>query len=398
MKVLSERETLELAISGRSLARIGEGELRLAYGKPCISQVADERLKVEMRRTLSIPPEHPCLPCVPRVFAGIPNGVYWRRFDRGIFLSYMTRDLYGSAFITRPDVVTDIDRPEYWERCRDLWRGKDVTLVIGSDRSLRDSFMTEARSVRTVWGPRRDAYARIDEIEEQIGKPSGPVLLCLGATATILAERLARKGLHAVDLGHLGYFMAKAGVFSHSMADVISDEYLALQRELHSRPEGYGGSSGRHAKDVIEFANKLRAELVLDYGCGQGRLRKGMEKLGLGKLRVHEYDPAIEGKDKRPKPADLVVCTDVLEHIEPDKLGFVLAHIWRLSIKGAFLVIAIRPANKIMADGRNAHLIVESVPWWIDKLTRCGWKPGDFQDVTTVPGHDVRILLRKGKA
>jgi hypothetical protein len=42
--------------------------------------------------------------------------------------------------------------------------------------------------VRIVEGPRRDAYAVLDEIEEQIGLFSGPVLLCLGPSATVLAD------------------------------------------------------------------------------------------------------------------------------------------------------------------------------------------------------------------
>jgi len=35
----------------------------------------------------------------------------------------------------------------------------------------------------------------------------------------------------------------------------------------------------------------------------------------------------------------------------------------------AFLVIATRPAAKKLADGRNAHLIVEPASWWLPRLT-----------------------------
>ena len=41
-------------------------------------------------------------------------------------------------------------------------------------------------------------------------------------------------------------------------------------------------------------------------------------------FEIKEYDPAIPGKDSLPEPADIVVCSDVLEHIEPNYLLNVL--------------------------------------------------------------------------
>ena len=40
----------------------------------------------------------------------------------------------------------------------------------------------------------------------------------------------------------------------------------------------------------------------------------------------------------------------------------------RLTKKVAFLVIACRPANRHLDDGRNAHLIVEPPDWWLKKI------------------------------
>jgi hypothetical protein len=89
---------------------------------------------------------------------------------------------------------------------------------------------------------------------------------------------------------------------------------------------------------------------------------------------VFEYDPGIPGKDHLPKPADLVVCTDVLEHIEPELLDGVLRHLYLLAGRGAYLVIATRLARELLPDGRNAHLIVQEPPWWLAKLKAQGWR------------------------
>ena len=144
---------------------------------------------------------------------------------------------------------------------------------------------------------------------------------------------------------------------------LISPEYLDQQKELHARGN-YGVSSGRWATTVSQIAHMYGCEDILDYGCGTGQL-----KAALGAI-VREYDPCIAGKDADPVPADMIVCTDVLEHIEPALLYNVLVHLASKIKKAAFLTVALRPAKKVLADGRNAHLILQPGDWWIEQLSR----------------------------
>ena len=67
-------------------------------------------------------------------------------------------------------------------------------------------------------------------------------------------------------------------------------------------------------------------------------------------------------------PAELVICTDVLEHIEPELIDNVLKHIESLTLKTAYLIIDTLPAQKNLPDGRNAHLIIENQDWWTNKI------------------------------
>jgi hypothetical protein len=83
----------------------------------------------------------------------------------------------------------------------------------------------------------------------------------------------------------------------------------------------------------------------------------------------------------------MVVCTDVLEHIEPEHLDAVLRHVCSLAKKAVFLQIATRPAKKCLPDGRNAHLTVQSAEWWLAKIpARIEWSASD--------GREVRVLAR----
>lgn len=141
------------------------------------------------------------------------------------------------------------------------------------------------------------------------------------------------------------------------LTDRISPDYLALQQDYHKDRELYGTMGHRYAHSIRGLIETSGAKSVLDYGCGKGTL-----KTELGDI-VSEYDPAIPGKDGEPQHADIVVCTDVLEHIEPDKLDSVLEHIRCLG-HWHYFVIATRPASKDLPDGRNAHLIIRDAEWW----------------------------------
>src|SRR5881394_1730573 len=149
---------------------------------------------------------------------------------------------------------------------------------------------------------------------------------------------------------------------------LITEDYRRLNAELHSRGN-YGVSGHKWASKVFDLAGQCEARTVLDYGCGRGTLGAAMRKNypdWAGDFL--EYDPAIPGKETKPTQADLVVCGDVLEHIEPDCLLAVLDDIRSIARKAVFLVVATRLAVKTLADGRNAHLIVEPVEWWLPKL------------------------------
>lgn len=142
---------------------------------------------------------------------------------------------------------------------------------------------------------------------------------------------------------------------------LISEDYKQQNKKLHENPS-YGISSSKWANEITQIARQYGALSILDYGCGKGLLKKTLGGI------VSEYDPAIEGKDQAPEPADMVACTDVLEHIEPDCLDSVLDDIRRCTKKVGFFTIATRPAKKILPDGRNAHLIQESHAWWLPKI------------------------------
>jgi hypothetical protein len=145
---------------------------------------------------------------------------------------------------------------------------------------------------------------------------------------------------------------------------LISPEYLRLLRDMRAGQPNWGPGAGpRQITKVQKLINQLQPKTVLDYGCGRGGL--------LDKLTGAEffgYDPAVPKYANEPDPAELVVSTDVLEHIEPELLDNVLSHIRALTLSFAYLHIHCAAAHAILPDGRNAHLIQEPPPWWEAKI------------------------------
>ena len=135
---------------------------------------------------------------------------------------------------------------------------------------------------------------------------------------------------------------------------LISDKYRQQLGAMHKKLPRFGIGS-KHRKELVTF---LGFDDILDYGCGKGRLET-----------KKKYDPAIPEFSEDPAPADLVVCTDVLEHIEPECLDDVLKHIRSKMLKAGYFTIGCSPAAKKLPDGRNAHLIIKPPEWWVKKLS-----------------------------
>src|SRR5574343_713777 len=148
---------------------------------------------------------------------------------------------------------------------------------------------------------------------------------------------------------------------------LISEHYREQNRQLHAQNEHYGTGGAKHIENVLYLCEVNGCKTVLDYGCGKGLLVKALKEKGLD---AKGYDPAVDEFSERPDPADLVICTDVLEHIEPERLSAVLDDLASLTKRAVFLLVSTVPAKKILPDGRNAHLCLRSAEEWRKDLEK----------------------------
>jgi len=160
---------------------------------------------------------------------------------------------------------------------------------------------------------------------------------------------------------------------------LITPEYKALQKQLHASAPHYGVSGVRYTNIIREISEWGRLP-ILDYGCGKCTLS---EALGPA-YRVTNYDPCIDGLDTPPTPHPIVACTDVMEHIEPEFIEDTLDELRRLTQKSILFIVSVSPAQKVLADGRNAHISLYPIDWWLEKIRNAGFEVIEkFDDAET---------------
>ena len=134
---------------------------------------------------------------------------------------------------------------------------------------------------------------------------------------------------------------------------------------------------------LMSLVKENNCKTLLDYGCGKAipydkdrckevDLRHPIQKLC--NLKSFDlYDPAYEKYATLPnKKYDIVVCTDVLEHIAEQDIDYVLTEILSHSKKIVFLNISCQPALKHFKEGKfkgkNVHISVFDPSWWGHKI------------------------------
>ena len=134
---------------------------------------------------------------------------------------------------------------------------------------------------------------------------------------------------------------------------------------------------------LIKIVKDNDCKTLLDYGCGKAipydkeRCREVDLRNPIQELCSLEsfdlYDPAYEKYATLPdKKYDIVVCTDVLEHIAEQDIDYVLTEILSRSKKIVFLNISCQPALKHFKEGKfkgkNVHISVFDPSWWGHKI------------------------------
>jgi hypothetical protein len=148
------------------------------------------------------------------------------------------------------------------------------------------------------------------------------------------------------------------------------DQYIKLHQQRKGSKRPYGTTSERRYAFIKPIVEQLKPKAILDYGCGSSTVVQKFAKTA----KVFRFDPAVPEISEVPEeflefPEDerLVICTHVLEHVEPEELQTVLEDIKALSER-VFIEVPTTPSKTKLPNGQVAHTIVKPKGWWQRKI------------------------------
>lgn len=150
---------------------------------------------------------------------------------------------------------------------------------------------------------------------------------------------------------------------------MITEDYKKVLTAIHAKTKF--GKRRKLPAMLEEYIAEKNPSSILDFGCGKGNLVNTLKEKYPNKV-IFGFDPANPEYDKPLHNVEMIVSTDVLEHIEPHFLADTLLEI-KANSKYMFHLISCAPAKLILPDGRNAHLIQESPVWWKEQFTKIGY-------------------------
>lgn len=160
---------------------------------------------------------------------------------------------------------------------------------------------------------------------------------------------------------------------------LITPEYQKTLLDLHRNEWGVTG--GKYAGDsIVKILEGFpEIETILDYGCGSASLMEYVKSKGFEKDWTL-YDPGVFKYKKEPKGKfDLVITTDVLEHVEEPMLNNTIRKLQSLTGKYLLSEIACYFAGVKFKDGpyvgQDLHINVKAPDMWRVRLQHPSLKP-----------------------
>jgi len=141
---------------------------------------------------------------------------------------------------------------------------------------------------------------------------------------------------------------------------------LKLYEQIHKQ-RSYGDTGSVYTDSVKSFIDTTGTTSALDFGSGTGALRTSLRNKY--NIDIDEFDPCYDGKRTIPNiQYDLIITTDVLEHLYEDEIENLFEEMLSLQPKFMYHAISTRKAHIHLPDGSNCHKTVKNNQWWKSRI------------------------------
>lgn len=183
--------------------------------------------------------------------------------------------------------------------------------------------------------------------------------------------------------------LSKLKSFSNEL--YIEDYYENGLKKKLSGYENYHWMPTRSYPEAVTIVENFDFNTAIDYAAAKGFLVHALRQLGKEAFGEDISDYAIENSHPRvrqylSKPtdntADLIICKDVMEHIEENEVSTVLNFLYKKCLKNALFVIPLGDNDTFRIREYEVdvtHVTKKDEDWWIDKFRDSGFKLKEFK-------------------
>jgi hypothetical protein len=215
-------ETIKKLQEGYSIARYGDGEFLLMINKNMLYESFDETLKNRLIQVLTQNDNHNLLLGIPIMFfkhdayaSQTINGKrlykHWNNNIRLNILNNMhlfNRKEYYSSFFTQLYAYSSEENKLYLNELKKIWNNKNVVLYMNNDvynktLNIIKLIFSNAIDITHESVPPTNAWSHYTSILNSVKKynTNTLILVCCGATATIMAYDVSLLGYQIIDFG-----------------------------------------------------------------------------------------------------------------------------------------------------------------------------------------------------
>lgn len=218
LKILNKEESIDTILtSGKSFVRMGDGEIRLMQGidqpfQRYVPEIAEKLVELLQNSRDDI-------------LIGLNKNYYIPHFraertdyDRRYAYEFRTffdrncdfNSIYIDGACTFTSVLGYVDNEDirrFWEKWRAAFNGKKLVIICGEQlvEDMEYNIFDNAESIKYIYGPRKNAWDKHEEIINKIKKENKDQLLIfiLGMAGKAMIPEVTNLGYVAWDIGHL---------------------------------------------------------------------------------------------------------------------------------------------------------------------------------------------------
>jgi hypothetical protein len=215
-------ETLQKLQKGYSIARYGDGEFLLMINKDMLYESFNESLKNRLIQVLTQNDNDKLLLGIPNMYfrhdvyvsqtiRGKQLYIHWNNNIRLFVPENMhlfNRKEYYSSFFTQLYAYSNEENKINFTELKKVWNNKNIVLymnefVYKNTEDIRKKIFSNTISVIHEVVPSTKAWEKYDDILNSVKKYNIDTLIivCCGATATIMAYDVSKLGYQIIDLG-----------------------------------------------------------------------------------------------------------------------------------------------------------------------------------------------------